>query len=318
MGLFDYVRMYPMVGSERRKGIISLISLTITWGVISLLPRYLSTSFQLFQQVYLRMMAGFIFSFVFFYRNIDFKKLVKLPLREWTLLALRACFYYLLGVVLYTQALLLTKISNVHFIGAIPMTAILGFVLLKERFTFNKLLLVILSFLGVILISVQDLFHLFVFGKGEVVALLSAFFICLGLISRKWQSEVLNDREVSTLILLFAAVFIFVASLFKGEGPPTANWNLGVATVLLLSGLLNTGISFFMNYGFARVDAVLANNILAMDPVFATLFAFLVYQELPIAREVFGGGLIVLSAILTHRLEANQKGVAKHKPGEDN
>lgn len=296
--------------AERQKGIAAIVLLAVLYGILPLIPRYLSTSFQLFQQVYLRMFFGFVFSYIFFHKSIDFKKLKTVPVKEWGLLALRALIYYLFGVVLYTQALLLTKIGNVAFIGAIPMTAILGFVILREKFTLKKASLVFLSFLGVLFISIKDSSNIFSIGIGELVALLSIFFVSLGFISRKWHSKAFNDREVATFMLFFAFLFIFIASIFKGEGLPLGNWHIGVLLALLLGGLLNSGVSFLMNYGFKRVDAVLAGNIVALDPVFATFFAFLVFREIPIIREFLGGILIISSAILMHRLEAKNQAKA--------
>ena len=51
---------------EKNKGIIALISLAVVYGILPLIPRYLSTSFELLQQVYLRMFAGFLISFLIF------------------------------------------------------------------------------------------------------------------------------------------------------------------------------------------------------------------------------------------------------------
>ncbi len=249
------------------------------------------------------MFVGFLISFLIFRKHIDVKKLKILPPKEWFLLIFRAAVYYLLGVVLYTQALLLTKISNVVLIGAIPSTAILGFIILKEPITLKKLLLVILSALGVFIISVKDFSNIFRFGPGEMVALLSTLFVSIGLISRKWHTNMLNDKEISTYVLFFAAVLIFLTSLIKGDGLPVNNWGVGVFSALLLGGLLNTGVSYFMNYGFSRVNAVLAGNILAAEPVFAAFFSYLVFSEIPILKEVFGGFLIVGSAIAMNQTE---------------
>lgn len=290
--------------AERQKGILALVLLTMLWGIVPLIPRYLSASFFLFQQIYLRLLAGSILSAIFFRKEIDLKKLKSLPLKEWGILVFRGFIYYFLGVSLYTQALLLTKISSVHFIGAIPMTAILGFFLFKERLTLKKVILILLSFIGVATISVQDFSHLLVIGRGEMFALLSSFFISLGLVSRKWHSKKLNDKEIATLVLLFASVFLITTSLIKGEGLPICNWHTGVVLVVLVSGLLNLGIGFFQNYGFARVEAVLGSNLLSLDPVFAAILAFLVYREIPMLKEIFGGLLVISSAILMSRQKA--------------
>lgn len=292
--------------NEHQRGVLAIVLLTVCYGILPLIPRYLNTSLELFQQVYLRLAFGILFLFSFFHNKIDFKRIAKLPIKEWVIVALRSFVYYFLGVVLYTQSLLLTKISNVAFIGAIPMTAILGFVLLKEKPTRSKILLVTLSFLGIVFISVRDFSHIMSFGKGEIVALLSTFFISLGFISRKWQTKSLNDSEVAILMLSFSTIFIFIGSIFKGEGLPLQNWQVGVLLALLLGGLLNAGVSFLMNYGFARLDAVLAGNLIALDPVFATLFAFIVFKESPVTKEVFGGLLIICSAILMDRVAGKQ------------
>jgi drug/metabolite transporter (DMT)-like permease len=295
--------------TEHQKGVLAIVMLTVCYGILPLIPRYLSISFELFQQVYLRLTTGFLLSFLFFRKKIDISKIIKLPIKDWGFVALRAFVYYFMGVILYTQALLLTKISNVAFIGAIPMTAILGFVFLKEKFTAKKALLVLLSFLGVVFISIQDYSNLLHFGRGEIVAILSAFFISLAFISRKWQTKVVNDEEVATLMLFFAALFVFGGSLIRGEGLPTQGWHLGIILALLLGGLLNVGVSFLMNYGFARLEAVLASNLIALDPVFAALFAFLVFSEVPVVKEVIGGTVIISSAIMMDRLESRKNSV---------
>lgn len=288
---------------KKQKGLIALVLLAVIYGILPLIPRYLSNSFQLMQQVYLRIFVGFLISLFIFRKQINFNKIVNLPVKEWVIIIIRATIYYLFGVVLYTQALLLTKISNVALIGAIPSTAILGFIILREKVTPLKLLLVLLSAVGVFIISVKDFSHLFNFGLGEIMALLSAFLASLGFISRRWHTKELNDREISTLVLFFAAILIFFTATIKGEGLPVSHWNWGVLSALLLGGFLISAASFLMNYGFSRVKAVLGSNIIATETVFATIFAFLVFRELPVVKEVLGGLLIVGSAISMNKIE---------------
>lgn len=290
--------------SERKKGIIALFILVLIWGILPIIPRFLNVSFKLFQQVYLRMSVGFIFSYLFFFRKIKPIKFITLPGRDLALIIFRATTYFLLGVVLNTQALLLTKISNVTLIATIPTTAILGFLLLKEKITSKKILLVILSFIGALIIAVKN-FSSFSFGLGEIFALLSALSISFALISRKWQSKYLNDQETSTLVLFFAALEIFIFSLIGKEGLPLNNWNINIIGFLIAGGILNAGTSFFSNYGLARVDAVLSGNILMLEPVFASFFAFLVFRELPLPKEVIGGLIIIISVIFMNQAEKN-------------
>jgi drug/metabolite transporter (DMT)-like permease len=291
-----------MAFMERKKGIVALVLLALVWGALPLLPRYLSLSFTVFQQVYLRMFTGLIILFLIFRRNLRPEILSRLPAREWFLLACRAALYYVFGVTLFTQALLMTKIINVSAIGVIPMTAILGFIFLKEKITLFKVAAVMLAAAGAMIISVQDWANLTFFGVGELFALISNLFISLALITRKLHSPKLNDREIATVTLLFAGLFVFTLSLATGEGLPLTGWNTGAIVALLLSGLLNAGVSFFANYGFSRVEAAAGNNILVLEPVFAGLFAFLIFRETPVFRELIGGALIIVSVLVIVKL----------------
>lgn len=288
--------------SERQKGIIALFILVIIWGIIPIVPRFLNISFKLFQQVYLRLFLGFILSLLLFSKKISIKKIITASKLDLFLIIFRATSYYLLGVVLNTQAILLTKISNVTLIGAVPITSLLGFIVLREKISFKKIALVCLSFVGALIVAVNN-FSYFSIGFGELLALLSSLFISLSLISRKWQTKHLNDQETATLVLLISAAEIFVASLISNEGLPLHNWSFNTVGFLIAGGILIAGTSYFSNYGLARVDAVLSGNILMLEPVLASLFAFLIFKEMPLPKEIIGGLIIILSVVLMHRLE---------------
>lgn len=302
--------------TEKEKGLVAIFALTLVYGLLPLFPRYLNASFELFQQIYLRMFVGFIILVIIFHKQINFQKLFSLSFAEARWVFLRAFFYYTLGVGLYTVAILMTKVSNVVFIGSIPMTAILGFWLLREKVTWPKVLLVGLSAIGVFIISVKGFTGIPEFGLGELFALLSCFFISLGLVTRRKQSKHLNDYETATMMLLFAGIQLFIVSLVAGEPMPVTGWNVGIMLVLLASGLTVAALSFLMNYGFARVKAVIAGNIITMSTFFSTLTAFIAFGEVPILRELLGGILIVTSVILMHRLDGKKEPIPDTLPRE--
>src|SRR3989344_8102830 len=124
--------------TEKTKVVLALLGIAFLWALLSLLPRYLSTSFALFQQIYLRFIFGSLFILAFFRNKISFTKMFSLGRRDFLPIFGRAFIYYLLGVSLFTQAIIITKISNVSFIGAVPMTAILGFILFKEKISLER------------------------------------------------------------------------------------------------------------------------------------------------------------------------------------
>ncbi|TSC87309.1 MAG: Membrane protein [Microgenomates group bacterium Gr01-1014_16] len=290
--------------SDHNKGVIVLVWLAFIYAIMGIFVRYLNTSFAIFQQIYLRMFAAFLMSLIFFNKSLDLSKLRRITLKEWSLLTLRSISFYILGVNLFTRALLLTKYSNVSFIGSLPLTAFFGFLLFKEKLTIKKVLLIILAFGGVMLISAQDYSNLLSWVKGDFYALISAVFFSFAYVTRKWHSNLLTNKEITSLILLIGSIILFLASILAGESLPSSGWSLGIIIAVLASGFFNVLNNFLSQYGFQKVEAVHASNILTLESAFAVLIGLIVFSETPALKEILGGLLIVASVILMNKVEA--------------
>ncbi len=278
-----------MIFSNKQKGIIALIGLAFTYASFGFFTRYLSVSFGFFQQLYLRIFAGLLLGVIIFGKKFNFSKLKKVTSSEWMLLIFRGIAYYLLGAALFNKAVLLTKISTVAFISSIPMTAILGFLILREKVTLKKIVFIGLSFIGVIIISINN-FSSFSLAKGELFALMSCVFASLSIVIRKYQTKLLNNVEITQIQLFIAFMVILTASIFVREGLPINNWNINIFLVVLLSGLANVLMIFFTNYGFEHVENSLASNVLTLEMVFAVIIGFVIFSEIPSMKDFFGGG----------------------------
>ncbi len=296
-----------MKTAEHRKGVLALIWLAFIFAAMGLFVRYLSTGFLLFQQVYLRVSAAAVLGFIAFRTHLRWNKIRQISTREWWLILFRATSNYLIGVTLFSQAILWTKYSNVSFIGALPMTALYGFVLFREKITWQKILLVLVAFVGVIVISVKDYSQLFVLGKGEIAAFVSTVFFSLGYVARKWHSNLLNNREITELIFVIAFGLVLITSLISGESIPTTGWTWGLLLAVLGAGFFNVLNLFLINYGFEHVEAVLASNLLTLESVFAIALGFLFFRELPNLKELIGGTVIIVSVIRMNREEAKEQ-----------
>lgn len=289
--------------TSKQKGILALIGLAFSYASFGFFTRYFSASFGFFQQLYLRIFAGLILGFLIFYKQINFSKLRKISIKEWSLLIFRSAAYYLLGAAMFNKAVLLTKISTVSFISSLPMTAILGFIILKEKVTSKKIIYIFLSFLGVVIISVKSFSNLLVWGPGEILALLSTIFVSLSIVFRRFQTRTLTNLEMTQIILAFATLFLLAASFTVKEGLPIYNWNWTIFFMIVLTGLANVAMIFFTNYGFEHVENSLASNILTLEMVFAVFIGFIIYKEIPTAKDILGGILILFSVIKMNSLE---------------
>lgn len=289
--------------TERNKGIIALIILSFVFASMGVFVRYLQIDFTILQQTYLRVFAAFLFGCIIFYKDIDLKKITKISKKEWSILLLRSVAMYLIAVTLISEAYTLSKYSNVSFVAALPLTAVFGFILLKEKITLQKILYILLGFLGVVLIGVSDYSNILIWQKGELFALIASVFFALSYIARKWQGNILNNKEIAVMIFFISTCLLCITSFLFGESFPSANSFSSVTiAVIILAGLFNVVNLFLTNYGFQKVNAVLASNLLMLEVIFAVGLGFFLYQEIPTIKEFIGGLLIVGSAYQMNKL----------------
>ena len=288
--------------TDRQRGVLALVVLAAVYASMGLFARYLNTGLLVFQQVYLRVFAAFFLGLICFNKNLDFSKLKKVSQKEWLLLIFRSAAIYLFGVTLFTKAINIAKFSSVSFIGSIPITPVLAVLILKEKLTWKKIILILTAFLGVTLIAVKDYSQIFTWGNGEVTSLISTFFFSAGYVTRKLHSNLLNNKEIVQIMFFFAFLMVFAVSLLKGDGLPIDNWHPVLLLTVLVAGLFNVINNFLQNYGFQKIEAILAGNILTLQSVFAVLLGFLFYKELPNLKEWLGGIIIIASVIAMNKV----------------
>lgn len=283
--------------SVTQKGIAALVLCTAIFASLSVVARYLNTDFTILQQVYLRVFAALLIALVVFRKYLRWDIIAKLPAREWAVIAFRGLVGYGIGVTLISQAATMTLLGNVSFIAALPFVPLLGFLFLKEKVTWWKLLFVTASLLGVMLLSVHDWQNLLSWGTGELLAIIASLAFAIGYVTRRWHAKILNNQEITTLTFVCGTAFLMVFSLVLGEGLPKLDVSWGVWLTVILGGVFNVANLFFVNYGFEHVDAVRAGNLLNLESAWGLLFGFLLYQEWPTWLGLLGGIIIVASVV---------------------
>ena len=286
------------IRTDVEKGVIALIVLTAIFASLSVLARYLNSDFTILQQVYLRVFVALILASIVFRRHIRWSQLAKLPMREWLILALRGFASYAVGVTLISKAANMTLLSHVSFIAALPFVPLLGFLFLKEKVVWWKLVCVLVSLLGVAMLSVQSTHDLLAWGKGDLVAILATLGFAVGYVTRRLHSDKINNQEITVLTFVFGMLFVLSLSMLLGEGLPKVGLTWMVWAVVLVGGILNVANLFLTNYAFANVDAIRAGNLLNLESAWGLLFGFALYQEWPTLGGLIGGVLIVTSVIV--------------------
>jgi drug/metabolite transporter (DMT)-like permease len=290
---------------ENKKGILSIFAFAMIGASMGIFARMLGGELALFQQVAFRLLAAVIIVAVIFNKDINYKKILKIPSRDWLVLIARSSFMYLFGVTATTVAFIQGNYGNVSFVLALPMTAILGIIILKEKINIQKGFLVFLSFVGVAVISVSDLSDILIWEQSSLFALMGTSCIALSHILRRFQTGVLNDKEIAFLMLGISTVLVFVASFIFGEEFSGINWQMSLILILIVAGLFNGLLMLTANYGFSKVSPIIANNILATQSIAGLMIGVILYQEVVSLREIVGGGLIIVSILLFN--QASQK-----------
>lgn len=289
--------------SEKTKGALALVILTVIYGGVGVMTRYLNLHFPILQQIYLRLFFAILLGFMFFRNKIDPEKLFKITVKEWFLIFSRVIAIFLLGSPLWVAGANMAKLANVGFIDSLPLTATFSLVLGLEKFTTKKVIFVLLSFLGVVILSIKDFGNLISIGMGEYLILISGVFFAYRNFSRKWHTKLLNDAEITQIMLILGFTFVLVASLFAGERLTFINWNFNLVLVLIIGGFIMIANIFLSNYGFSRISPVFGNNILNMEVVFAFMFGYLFYGEVISVRELLGGILIMISVVKMNQMK---------------
>jgi drug/metabolite transporter (DMT)-like permease len=280
-------------------GIFALVAVAIFYGITAVLARYLAINNDVFEQWYLRYGIAFLTSLIIFYGKIQYKKFLHLPKKEWFVLLIRVLIGNVAAVVLYTLAAQDAKIGPVAFMQAFPSLALLAVIIMHEKLTMKKGLLVLLSFVGVIIVVVENSHDLLSLNIGEIYSLISGVLFSFMFITRKWHTGILNNQEITIALLGlgFIANYLLSIIIYRHFFVAMDHWSVQFVAILFFASIAGVGNFFFLNYGFERVSGIIAGNILNLEQVFGPLFGYIFYHELLTSREIIGGVIILIAAV---------------------
>lgn len=182
------------------------------------------------------------------------------------------------------------------------LTALLGYLILKEKLRSNQWLAIGISILSCCLIGTGALTNLF---YSLFVALSYAFFLITQRALKQYDKLVLLTLQ---LIIVFVCMGPFY-SLFKGsaDSPPlTATFYVSV-TVL---SFLFTILPLFLNmYALKELKSGTIGILMYVNPILNFLIAFLYFQEKTSPDKALAYGLIFVSVII-YNLPARKKASA--------
>jgi|TARA_Y100000996_G_scaffold181179_1_gene141643 drug/metabolite transporter (DMT)-like permease len=209
----------------------------------------------------------------------------------------KRCFAGLIAIVSIFVALRNLPLATVVSISfAAPIfTTIFSIFLLSEKVGFYRWLAVLVGFIGIIVISEPGLSDLNFYYIYPII-------FCLGLSYVAIAIKQLSSTEPVWLISFFFSLSILILSFFTFY----QNWIMPsfidlllLSMIGILGGLANLWLS--QSYKFSDVSLVTPLKYLAL--VFAIIFGYFIWDEVPTTKTIIGSLLVISSSFIIFRRE---------------
>lgn len=281
---------------NKTKGFLSLLSAGFIFGIFGIFVRLLNSELTNYQQIFFRSIVGFIFAsviIILFKKKISFKNISLINL-------LLFAVSLPLTIIFYTLSILKTKIIlavATLYLGSILFSLISGIIFFKEKLTIKKSLAIISSILALYYFTIP--FSLTNINIGLIYGILSGFLDALSNsfkkhLGGKVDKFLLVSIQMLGTIIVSLFLMFYTKTLFIPQISPF------IFAIGLIFGFFLMLNNYFMIVGFHNFDLNLGTIILSSELLFAFIFGYLFYKEVPTFNELIGGGLIAFSIVIIH------------------
>ncbi len=286
--------MISMVDKKQVLAYLAIVSIPILYGGFYYSTQFAMQEVGIFWVSAIRMLIGFfgLLPFIKRLRNLTWKVFFGNVL---------IALVFFIGVISQSFALTTSSVSSTGFIAAlfIIFTPILQRLLYKIKMAKIFLIPIIVSGFGYFWMFRDPSSNSFQFGVGEWLAVVGSLMIAFHMIfTERYIGNhdpimfgILQISIILVLSLIFALVF---------DSPPILSQISGRTWGFLLYLGIGTTIftMIFQNWGQKYVNSMVTSLIVVTEPIFATLFGFLLGGELITPNFLIGGIFIMVAAII--------------------
>ena len=282
----------------QRIGIDALLVLvTIIWGSSFLIVQDAIRLVGPFTFLAMRFGIGAVVLVLAFYKH--FRRITRRELVAGSIIGL----FLFAGYALQTLGLQTTSTSMTGFLTGlyVPLVPLLSIFILRQRLKGGVIAAIFLSFLGLILLSLNENFRLS-FGSGELLILgcAIAYALHIVVVSRfALHGNAINISIVQIALTALLSLFAMPLAHERLTMPPLAVWS---AALYLGIGATAFGL-LAMNRVQQFVSSVRATLIYALEPVWTALLGFLIGERLSTFAWI--GCLCILLAMLVGSIRLN-------------
>jgi len=207
------------------------------------------------------------------------------------------CFFGLMALLSIFTALRNLPLATVVSIafGAPIFTTIFSIFLLNEKVGYYRWLAVFVGFVGIIIITEPGLSSLNIYYIFPIIFVLGMSYVAITI-------RQLSKTEPVWLISLNFSAAITLAGLFTipyGWLVPNLNDLVLLSMIGIFGGVANLWLS--QSYKLSEVSLVTPLKYLAL--VFAIIFGYFIWNEIPSIKTLMGASLVILSSLIIFRRE---------------
>ena len=295
--------------SKRLLAILTLLFLGLGFASMGVASRWMNEGFGNFTQVFLRVLGAFILITIIFWRDISWRKIFRLGLRDWLILLAIGTLGYAVMVYTITKAALLTNLVSVSVLySTVPFWVYFyGLALSRQKFSWFIAGLLIISSWAIGMIASGNLVpHFGQFGLGEILALAAAAFDAVWYMGIKLMEGKLNSREITVVALAIASISTFFMRQILGEPfsfSAFTNWH--VVAALIFDILQNGWVTPLMAFSLKHIDEVVATQILLVENIYALCWGYFLYGETIGVIQALGVAIIITSVYLMNKIQTS-------------
>jgi drug/metabolite transporter (DMT)-like permease len=292
--------------TKNQLGFLYMFMSICAFSVMDIIVKW-SEHYPLGQVLFFR---GF-FGIVFYFFIIPRERLSNFYYTKRAGLHFLRCFSGLIALVaifIALRSLPLATVVSISFAAPI-FTTIFSIFLLSEKVGIYRWLAVIVGFVGILIITEPGITSLNFYYIFPII-------FCIGLSYVAITIRKLSTSEPVWLISLFFSISITLLSLLSipfGWIMPTIKDFLILAMIGIFGGVANLWLS--QSYKYSEVSLVTPLKYLAL--VFAIIFGYLIWDEVPTIKSLFGAALVIFSTLIIFRREIYKKNIISTKTLND-
>lgn len=206
------------------------------------------------------------------------------------------------GVLLWFFAVTRIPVSEVIAIGySTPVFVALGaIVFFGEKIRFRRAMAIVVGFLGMLVILRPGLIEI---SAGSLAQMVAAPCFAASYLLTKHLTRTENPENILVMLTVCCFLILMPNALIDWQTPSPRDlvW-------LFIVAVLATAGHYFMTRALASSPLTVTQPFIFLQLVWATLFGYLVFSEVPDVWVIVGGGMIVVAiSYLVHREAASSR-----------